>query len=102
MMKKLLLFIVFAILFSSLEAQEKNLEAFKINTTIKIDGILDEPVWSQAAIADSFVENSPNFGAIPKYPTIVRVLYSDQAVYVGAYIYDDPKKIRKQLTARDG
>ena len=101
-MKKIFSIICFVLLVNSLIAQEKSLEAFKINSPIKIDGILDEPVWKQAAIADSFIENSPNYGAVPKHPTIVRILYSDQAIYVGAYLYDDPKKIRKQLTARDG
>jgi hypothetical protein len=101
-MKKLLSILCLCLLHYVLPAQEKSLEAFKINTPIKIDGILDESVWNQAAIADSFIENSPNYGAVAKHPTIVRVLYSDQAIYVGAYMYDDPKKIRKQLTARDG
>ena len=101
-MKKLFPLLCFVFVSNSLFAQEKNLEALKINASIKIDGVLDEEVWAKAAIADSFIENSPNFGAISKHPTIVRVLYSDQAVYIGAYMYDDPKKIRKQLTSRDG
>lgn len=101
-MKKILPFLCFVLWYNFVFAQEKNIEALKINSAIKIDGILDEAAWGQASIADSFIENSPNYGAIPKHPTIVRVLYSDQAVYIGAYMYDDPKKIRKQLTSRDG
>ena len=30
------------------------------------------------------------------------MLYDDDAIYIGAYLYDDPALIRKQLTARDG
>jgi hypothetical protein len=29
-------------------------------------------------------------------------LYDNAAIYVGAYLYDDPALIRKQITARDG
>jgi len=101
-MKKLITFIWVAFFATAVFAQEKNLAALKINTPIKIDGILDEEDWQKAAIADSFIVNSPSFGAPAKQKSQVRILYSDQAVYVGAYLYDDPKLIRKQLTARDG
>jgi hypothetical protein len=101
-MNKILGLILAVLLVTNVIAQEKNLAALKINTPIKIDGILDEAVWQQAAIADSFIVNFPTFGIPAKQKTEVRVLYSDQAVYIGAYIYDDPQLMRKQLTARDG
>lgn len=31
--------------------------------------------------------------------TVVRILYDNTAVYIGAYLYDDPSLIRKQITA---
>ncbi|MBY0480988.1 MAG: carbohydrate binding family 9 domain-containing protein [Chitinophagaceae bacterium] len=101
-MKNLFLFICINCIGIAVGAQERNLAALKINSPIKVDGILDEAVWQQAAVADSFIVNSPKYGEPAKHPTKVRILYSDQAVYVGAYLYDDPKKIRKQLTSRDG
>jgi hypothetical protein len=33
--------------------------------------------------------------------TEVKITYNDRAIYVAAYLYDDPDKIMKQLTARD-
>ena len=101
-MNKIFGLIFVVLLANNASAQEKNLAALKINTPIKIDGILDEAVWQQAAIADSFIVNFPTFGVPAKQNTQVRVLYSDQAVYIGAYLLDDPKLMRKQLTARDG
>ena len=83
-------------------AQEKKLSALRIQTAIKIDGNLDEAVWKQAPVADSFIANLPRFGKPASKNTIVHILYDDQAVYVGAYLYDEPGKIRKQLTSRDG
>lgn len=86
----------------SIHAQERSLAALKINGSIKIDGNLDEASWKEAAPADSFILNSPQFGVPASQRSIVRILYNDQAIYVGAYLYDDPKLIRKQLTSRDG
>lgn len=83
-------------------AQEKKISAFRIKTSIKIDGNLEEPVWGQSASADSFIVNNPHFGDPASKKTIAHILYDDQAVYIGAYLYDDPEKIRKQLTSRDG
>jgi len=83
-MNKILGFIFGILLVCNVFAQEKNLAALKINTPIKIDGILDEAVWQQAAIADSFIVNFPTFGEPAKQKTQVRVLYSDQAVFIGA------------------
>lgn len=83
-------------------AQIKELNAIRINAPIKIDGILQEKEWALAPEATQFVVNSPNFGATPKNKTSVKILYDDDAMYVAAYIYDDPKLVRKQLTSRDG
>ena len=83
-------------------AQEKKLAALRINKPVKIDGNLDEAVWQQAAVADSFIANSPDFGKPCSQKTIVHILYDDQAIYIGAYLYDVPGDIRRQLTSRDG
>lgn len=67
-----------------------------------IDGKLDDVAWQQAPLANGFIQNSPNFGQPSSQQSAVRVLYDNNAVYIGAHLYDDPSLIRKQLTARDG
>ncbi|MFT3843503.1 MAG: DUF5916 domain-containing protein [Lacibacter sp.] len=81
---------------------ERSLQANKVLAAPKIDGILNEPVWQNAPVAENFIINSPNYGESSAYKTKVYVLYDNSSVYIGAYLYDDPKMIRKQLTARDG
>lgn len=100
-MKKLLV-IIGCLGTIALTAQERSLKALKISTHIRIDGQLDESVWNNAAHADDFILNSPQFGIPASQRSVVKILYDDQAIYVGAYLYDDPKLIRKQLTSRDG
>ncbi len=66
-----------------------------------MDGRLDDPVWSEAPAADGFVVSEPAFGQPASQDTRVRVVYTDEAIYVGAYLYDEPDLVRRQLTERD-
>jgi hypothetical protein len=81
---------------------ERSLKAVKISSSPKIDGILNDAAWQNVIPAESFIVNSPNYGAPSSVQTRVYVVYDDAAIYIAAYLYDDPKLIRKQLTPRDG
>jgi hypothetical protein len=83
-------------------SQTKVLTATRADQQPKIDGNLEEAAWQQAPVATDFIQNFPAVGAPASAKTKVRILYDDAAVYIGAYLYDDPALIRKQLTARDG
>jgi len=81
---------------------ERVISAAKVQTPVKIDGLLQEDIWKTAPVAENFIVNSPNYGASSAYRTKVMVVYDNNALYIGAYLYDDPALVRKQLTARDG
>lgn len=83
------------------DAQPKNLEAHTTSQVIRIDGSLDEAAWQKAPAARDFITNTPEYGKPSVSRTEVRVLYDNTAIYIGAYIYDDPTKIRRQFTPRD-
>ena len=101
-MRKLCLLIYCCLCFRILaDAQPKNLEASKTSQVIRIDGSLDETAWQQAASATGFITNAPVYGKPASAPTSVKVVYDNTAIYIGAYIYDDPAKIRRQFTPRD-
>jgi hypothetical protein len=69
----------------------------------RIDGILDDAVWSGAPVVSDFVQKIPTEGAAPSVPTEVRLVYDDDALYVGARLRRaDPKEIRTSVTRRDG
>lgn len=82
--------------------QSKFMNAVKTVKPPIIDGSLNEESWKNAPEAINFVQNSPNFGLPASQKTVVKILYDDDAIYIGAYLYDNPALIRKQLTARDG
>ena len=87
--------------FFSLQAQEKSLPAVKISQAPRIDGDLSDEGWQQATAATDFIQYYPAAGQPASKQTVVRILYDNTAVYIGAYLYDDPSLIRKQITARD-
>ncbi|WP_306642935.1 DUF5916 domain-containing protein [Sanyastnella coralliicola] len=80
---------------------KKALTAFRLEESIKVDGLLDEPVWENAEIATGFIQNRPNPGDPASAKSEVRILYDDESIYVGAYMYDNPDSILSQLTERD-
>ncbi len=97
-----LLSVVFLQLSFTAVSQSKTLTAVKATSVPRIDGDLSDPVWQTAPVATDFIQNFPNYGIAAFTKTEVRVLYDDAAIYIAAYMYDDPSLIRKQLTSRDG
>jgi hypothetical protein len=68
----------------------------------RIDGRLDDAAWALAEPATGFRQQSPRDGDPATERTEVRIVYDDQAVYVGARMYDsDPSKIVARLGRRD-
>jgi len=69
---------------------------------IRVDGRLEETSWRQAAAATSFVQQAPTPGAAASQRTEARVLYTDDALYVGMRLYDSaPDSVAAQLARRD-
>jgi hypothetical protein len=68
------------------EAQErKRAHATRVaEGAIRLDGSLDEPAWSTGRPIVDFVQREPVEGAAPFDPTEVRIVYDDEAIYVGA------------------
>ncbi|HEY0527751.1 MAG TPA: DUF5916 domain-containing protein [Gemmatimonadaceae bacterium] len=80
----------------------KVMRASRATSPVRIDGKLDEPAWSQAVPATDFTQSYPKIGAAPTDPTEVRILYDDNALYVGVRMFDaHPDSIAAQLARRD-
>jgi len=80
----------------------QSVQAFRAPGHIVIDGVLDDPAWAMAVPVDSFRQREPVEGAPPTERTVVRVLYDDQAIYIGAHMFDSsPDSIVARLGRRD-
>lgn len=67
-----------------------------------IDGKLDDLSWRTAVVANHFTQRFPDEATPPSQQTEFRVLYDDEALYVGVRCNDTtPKAIVAQLTRRD-
>ena len=76
---------------------QKNVQMTRTETRPIIDGVLDEAVWATAALVDDLHQMDPVEYATPFEHTEVRLLYDDDALYVGATLYDsDPSAITAQ------
>ncbi len=56
--------------------------------SIELDGFLDEAVWALAQPITEFRQQEPVEGGEPSERTEIRILYDDQALYIGAMMYD--------------
>lgn len=75
-------------------------EAVEAQTEINLDGRLDEAVWSQAPPITDFIQEDPAEGEPGSQRTEVRVAYDDDAIYIGAVLYD-ANPITTRLARRD-
>lgn len=82
-------------------AQQRKIAAFQVATAPKLDGLLNDGEWKDVPEAIDFITNQPTFGLPASLKTSVKVIYDNNAIYVGAQLFDDPSKVRRQLTARD-
>ena len=55
----------------------------RVDTTIEIDGRLDEPVWRRAAVLNGFSQYQPSDGRPAEDNTDVMVWYASDAIYFG-------------------
>jgi len=78
------------------------LEAGTGANTIQVDGVLNEPAWAAAPMADGFAQTEPGDGAAPTYRTEVRVLAAADVVTIGIVCNDDhPAGIVSFTVTRD-
>jgi hypothetical protein len=68
---------------------------------IRIDGKMGEAAWQRAQAITSFVQGDPVEGAAPEERTEVRVVFDDEAIYVGARLRETGHPIARQLVRRD-
>ncbi len=67
-----------------------------------IDGMVDDEVWENATPFTDFIQSNPVEGRPSTERTEVRVLFDDEAVYIGAILYDsDPSGIIATDARRD-
>ena len=88
-------------LFSVAVSTTPHLSATRVSVPPVLDGRLDELTWKRAKSSDSFTQKTPTPGAAPVERTTVRVIYDDEAVYIGVDCTQTKAEIIARLTRRD-
>ena len=82
--------------------ERPSLAAARVNSPITIDGRLDEADWQMSSPATAFLQRDPDEGQPATEATEVRILFDNEAIYVGARMHDrEPAAIARRLTRRD-
>ncbi|TVQ93338.1 MAG: hypothetical protein EA393_02215 [Bacteroidetes bacterium] len=80
----------------------RELQAVRTDNPPVIDGKLNEPEWEKAPVATGFHQYEPHNDRPASFETFVRILYDDDALYIGARMMDpEPEKILTELGLRD-
>jgi hypothetical protein len=85
------------------QGEARAVQASRVGSNpIVLDGVLSEAGWSGASPVSDFTQREPDEGAAATERTEVRVLFDDDALYVGARMYDrSPDSVMAQLARRD-
>jgi len=75
----------------------------KLSHPPQIDGILDNPVWTDEALKiEDFLQMSPKEKGIPSEKTVAYLGYDEKSLYVAFRCFDsEPGKLRACVTNRD-
>ncbi len=86
----------------SAAAPRPDARAVRATQPLVIDGKLTEEIWGVAPGLADFVQRDPVEGARPSEKTEVRMVYDDNALYIGARLYDaHPDSIVARLGRKD-
>ena len=84
------------------DASGKRIDAFMVDEPPVIDGVLDDDAWAFGAVISDLHQVTPEEFAAPSEDSIIYVVYTKDALYVGARFMDkEPDKVRA-LTLRQG
>jgi len=81
-----------------------NINAYRlpVGRGVLLDGFLDDNAWAEARPITQFRQQEPVEGGEPSERTEIRVMYDDEALYIGAMLYDsNPEGILAYQLQRD-
>ena len=104
MKKILILFFFIATISNYAQNSTKELNAVRVFSPPQINGLLDDEAWVNVEIAKDFVMFRPGTGDKERenQKTEVKIVYDNEAIYFGAFLYDDNVEgIPKESATRD-
>lgn len=82
--------------------EAKRFRAVRVSSAPVLDGVIDDAVWQQAEKITDFHQSRPGDHAEPSEPTELYVVYTEDALYVAARMYDSDPELISAPTIRHG
>ena len=86
--------LLFLVIFTNAQAPaRKELPAKRTTQTVKIDGLINDAAWKDAATMTNLVEFRPKMGAVEAHEvrTETYLMYNDEGIFFGGYCYERTK-----------
>ncbi len=103
MKSKMQMIVLFILTFvaGTIQAQPK-VRAVRLTEPIVLDGKLAESFWKDENAVTDFTQRDPVEGAKATERTVIDIGFDDEAIYIGARMYDSqPKLIEGRLVRKD-
>src|SRR5215831_10170421 len=100
-----IIFLLTALCSSAQTKAPRVLPAKRTNGTIKIDGVLNDTAWKDAALMTDMIEFRPKVGLHEDHAnrTEAYLMYNDEGIYFGGFCHERTKdSIATELKGRDG
>ena len=100
-----ILLLISMMAFSQTPPAPRQLPAQRTTKAVKIDGLINDEAWKDAAMMTDMVEFRPTVGRKedPETKTIAYLMYNDEGIYFGGHCYERTKdSIARELSGRDG
>lgn len=90
------------VIMGELGGEKKIIYVKKVNSSIKIDGVLNEPEWKSAIPVGDFIQQEPFDGNPATEKTEAKIIRNGENIYFGIICYDsEPDKIVSNEMRRD-
>ena len=74
----------------AMDLPRPSIQAVRVDGPVTIDGLLDEEAWARAVVnRDTWIQTVPEPGMPASQETILRIVYDEQYLYIGAVLFDD-------------
>lgn len=100
-MRQPILILLFLLSGVSYSAEKKQVGVNRVTESPTIDGDLNEAFWMECQISSDFIQHTPEAGKPSIRGTQVRMAYDNEAIYIGATMFDERDSMSLTLSQRD-